>query len=755
MLRPERMSKVSVTGAKPVMDDVIGTVHDLNAVDLSDYDGSWEGFVPGDPIEGAEDASEKLVTVRSLQSTLGVEDEDAGPQQVVTEESLESELEAIRQATNELDDRRDELEDRLREIEDELDSMALFRDVGIDLDLLWGYDTLDVAVGTGDADAVEAALADAEEVDAYETFAGAGVDAVAVFARLVDDETSIGEALVGVEFETVAVPEAEGTPDERVRELEAERGELESKLEDVEDEIDELREEAAGFLLAAEETLAIEVQKTEAPLQFATTKNSFVAEGWIPTERYDDFVAALHESVGEHVEIEELERASYSEKGHPEEVEEVEEPGAGGPGEPTAAADGGEARTDGGHAAAGGGGVVTMDDDPPVVLDNPRPASWMELLVDTVGRPNYTEFDPTWLLFLTFPVFFGYMIGDFGYGLGYAAVGYWMMTSFDSEAIRKLGGIGVLCGVSTAAFGVLYGELFGLHVFGEIVWGTLHEVSLGALPEETPIHKGLTGHSEFAIAWLLITLIVGLLHVTLGHVLSFVKELQNHGASAAVFESGSWIVLLAGVWGWVFVVLPQLSPELVHSAFGPYESTVIEGHPAFALGFTGLPEWLNLPFLAVIAVGAVMLAIGEREKSVEILQVLVNVLSYLRLMAVLLAKAGMAFVVNLFVFGAYEHHGSIHFMTGNIGAAGHVPEGAHPVFAGLFHLEGGALTVVGLIGGLVLLVVGHLIVFALGITSAGLQAIRLEYVEFFNKFYDGGGRTFNPFGYVRQYTTED
>ncbi len=103
-------------------------------------------------------------------------------------------------------------------------------------------------------------------------------------------------------------------------------------------------------------------------------------------------------------------------------------------------------------------------------------------------------------------------------------------------------------------------------------------------------------------------------------------------------------------------------------------------------------------------------------------------LSYARIPAVLLAKAGMAFVVNLLVFGVY--HG--HFALTNAPESG----------IGLVHT--GA---VGVVVGLVVLVVGHLIVLALGVTSAGLQAIRLEYVEFFQKFYEGGGDPYEPFGH--------
>ena len=60
MLRPKRMSKVSVTGSKAVMGDVVEAVHDLHLVHLSDYDGHWEGFSNGNPMEGGDEASEKL-----------------------------------------------------------------------------------------------------------------------------------------------------------------------------------------------------------------------------------------------------------------------------------------------------------------------------------------------------------------------------------------------------------------------------------------------------------------------------------------------------------------------------------------------------------------------------------------------------------------------------------------------------------------------------------------------------------------------
>ena len=79
MLRPERMAKVSVTGSRRVMEPVIEAVHELGLVHLSDYDGSWAGFDNGNPIAGADEVSEKLVTVRALESTLDLSRDDHDP----------------------------------------------------------------------------------------------------------------------------------------------------------------------------------------------------------------------------------------------------------------------------------------------------------------------------------------------------------------------------------------------------------------------------------------------------------------------------------------------------------------------------------------------------------------------------------------------------------------------------------------------------------------------------------------------------
>jgi len=744
MLRPERMSKVSVTGSKGVMDDVVEAVHDCNLLHITEYDGSWEGFEPGNPIDGAEAASEKLVTVRSIESILDVDEEDAGPTRIVTDEALGAELDEIRERVNELEDRRDEIRTELGSVDERIAAVEPFATLGIDLDLLAGYDTLDVVVGEGKRDAVERAVVDADGIDAVEIFSED--DVVAVFARPTAgaDEDALTDALVGVDFTAFEVPDAEGSPEEYVSELEHRKQQLESKRQTVENELEEVKLDAAGFLLAAEEKLSIDVQKREAPLSFATTGNAFVAEGWIPTEAYTDFAASITNAVGDHVEIEELERAAFKPNGGEAVREEI-------PAEGAAATDGGsEVRAD------GGGNVVMRDDSPPVVSDNPGIVKPFEILTQAVNRPKYDEFDPTVVLFLTFPAFFGFMIGDLGYGALYTLIGYYLYSNFESDAFKSMGGVTIFAGVFTMLFGILYGEIFGLHLISTYFW----EGALGMA--HPPMEKGLSPAGQsYALTWLVVSILIGILHLNVGYIFDFVETIEHHDAKHAIYESGSWMLMLNGLW------VAILSPDVI-SATPEFMFTIFDGsgvapeageaiHATYALGFNGFPQVIGFLGLAAFALGLVLLVVGEPVEAIEFLNVLVNALSYTRIAAVLLAKAGMAFTVNLLFFGVYVtgegSEAAFHFGLGHmpeVGSMAHGHEVTEIMFGGLVH-SGPAMLIVGIL----VLVLGHMLVLALGVTSAGLQAVRLEYVEFFGKFYQGGGKEYEPFGYERTFTTED
>ncbi|MFC6615374.1 V-type ATP synthase subunit I [Halopenitus salinus] len=711
------MSKVSVTGSKRVIDEVIETAYEHHSLHVTDYEGDFQGFDPGSSLEGAEDVNERLVTVRSLESILEVDDGDAGPTGVLDDEELEAELETVRERVNDLTDERDDLRDRIREIDDEIDRIEPFADLGIELDLLRGYDSLEVVVGEAKADAVEDALAEAAGVREYEVFSGNGV--VAAFAYPADDaeEGVLQDALVGVDIALLEVPDADASPAEYVSELESERAELESELETVESELESVKQDAAGFLLRAEEQLTIEAEKKQAPLSFATTENAFVAEGWIPTSTYDEFAAAIEETVGDHADVEELERAEFTPNGHHNAAVDAE---------------GHEAATDGGHEAS--------NETPPVVQNNGDVAGPFELLVKSFGRPQYSEFDPTLLVFLTFPLMFGFMIGDVGYGILYVGIGAFMYRRFD-DTLRELGAIAIWSGLFTVLFGLYYGiDVFGYHGYQLFF-------------EHWPVAKGLSpGDSHWALAYLVLSVLFGIVHLNVGYVLSFVKNFQIHDLKHALYESGSWLLLLNGTWLWIFSQHVQ----------GPKPGFLFDSVGVLTLGmvsFSGLPVAVGYLGIALAVLGFLLLAIGQPTEIAEVLEPLVNVVSYARIMAVLLAKAGMALAVNLLAFGAYmDNDGYFHFIftPEYLAYVQSNPESYDIIFAGMTTaFEPSAIGVVALIAGVLIAVVGHIVVLLLGITSAGIQSVRLEYVEFFGKFYNGGGEAYSPFGYDREYTANE
>ena len=125
--------------------------------------------------------------------------------------------------------------------------------------------------------------------------------------------------------------------------------------------------------------------KAEAPLRFAVSDHSFVVDGWVPKKRFQELRGKL-EARGTYVETAES------------------------------------------HDAHG-------EAEPPVQLRNPKPAKPFEFLIHLYSTPSYRELDPTLFLFIAAPFFFGFMIGDAGYGAIFIAMGLVASSRIKRESI--------------------------------------------------------------------------------------------------------------------------------------------------------------------------------------------------------------------------------------------------------------------------------------------------------------------------------
>jgi V/A-type H+-transporting ATPase subunit I len=218
-------------------------------------------------------------------------------------------------------------------------------------------------------------------------------------------------------------------------------------------------------------------------------------------------------------------------------------------------------------------------------------------------------------------------------------------------------------------------------------------------------HKGLLTFIEYpavprldnVLTLLILTFVIGLLMLTLGYVLGFVNEYRQHGLKHAVFAKVSWLMMLWGGAIAVALVLPALSSG------------------------SGIQLSLGLIVgLVLLVVGFILMIMGEGAIGLtEVPTLLSNVLSYSRLLSIGVSSTGIALAVN-------------------------------KLSDALFFSKGGIFVIFGVL----LLIAGHAINTVLGILDSGLQALRLHYVEFFTKFYRGGGMKYIPFGFERKYTEE-
>lgn len=646
MLKPQSMSRAVIVGHKDVLDKTVETLHETNIFHIEDFNDSESTFKIGKPFENASDVSKKLVKLRAISSYLGIK-----PKEVVKQNAdklwmeLDNQLSALENELNGKTDEKGILENQLKDLE------ALQRDLepltGIpnNLENYSGYENIAVFVGVVRED-VRSAIS--QKTNEFELDYDSQNNVIALFVRK-DLEQIISKMLSEYEFRELRIPKLEGKPAELISNAEQEKTKILSRIEAIDRDITSIREKYSDFILASDEVLSIESQKSEAPLRIATSKQSFVIDGWVPTSDFGQLKDSVEKATNGHVFVTE------------EEVKIKEE-----------------------------------EKSIPIEYDNPKISRPFQAIMDLYARPRYTEIDPTILVFIAFPLFYGMMLGDIGYALILLTLALGIKKYVKIEGLIPLMNVLIYCQISSLIFGVLYGEILGfslasLHTEHEIVTGlipgfetiTLFESPIAGEVITYPIHR-----THMATTMIVLSIIIGVVHINLGYLLGFINEYKKHGLPAAMLEKASWVIVEIGAG---LIALGAL------------------GYMPVAIG------------AAVFLIGLVMLAKGEGVKGpIELPTLLSNTLSYSRLAAVGLSSVYIASTVNLIAFEML------------------MPE------------KFGIMTFVAII----VFLIGHTINTILSIVAPGLHSLRLQYVEFFTKFYEGGGKKYDPFGYRRKYTEE-
>lgn len=649
MSRPKRMTKAVIVGHKSVLKATVDALHDSNLFHIEDFIEDESGFKISKPFQNAEEVSKKLVKIRSISNFLGIEPKQPAVQKADSVmRELDTKLNQLDRAISEKSEMISKCETDLKDLEAQKRDLLPFLSINLDFDYYRGYENLKVFAGSIKGSLEEGQISSITQ--AYELYYDPQAKTVVLFVDKKDAER-VQEVLQKLEFRDLRVPERGGIPSDLLKLTEQNEADASRKIESLRKEVEAMKSQYADFLLASDEVLSIENQKAELPLRIATSANAFIIEGWTTSDNYDKVVSTVNSATNGRAYVTSVE------------IEEEEE--------------------EEGHV--------------PVEYNNSAPVKPMQEIMDLYSRPRYTEIDPSSILFITFPLIYGMILGDLGYAIILGAMALAIKTFVKNDAVKPLMNILLYCQISTLIFGIIYGEFLGFSLASMTEegvtkpglipgWNTIHLFS--GLAGETftfPIHR-----TQMVMTMIGVSVFVGLIHLNLGFILGFIN-LSHHSMKHAVLEKGSWMMIELGV-----IVL----------AIGALKSIPV-------LTYIGA---------GILILGIVLLTMGEGIKGpIELPSLMGNTLSYARIIAVGLSSIYIAETVNDIAFGMiWTDH--------KIGIAA--------------------------IAAIIVLILGHALNTVLSIIAPGLHSLRLQYVEFFGKFYQGGGRKFNPFGYIRKYTEE-
>jgi V/A-type H+/Na+-transporting ATPase subunit I len=244
-------------------------------------------------------------------------------------------------------------------------------------------------------------------------------------------------------------------------------------------------------------------------------------------------------------------------------------------------------------------------DEAPTFYDNPAIVKPFEFLMQLISPSKYREIDPSPIMALFFPIFFGLMVGDIAYGLIILAFALIMKRRYQKEFwLQHLMNILIICSIPTIFFGFIYGEFFGN--FGETM-GWIEPMTIG----------GVTWNRvEAIIPMLVLAIAIGVFHVFLGLTIGIINA-HTKGSKKHMVEKAGMIMMI---------------------------TAIILAIGAAAAVF---PEFLLMVgiFLGLVALPMIIYG-GGFFGAFEIISTFGNVLSYARLMAIGMASVVLALVAN-------------------------------------------------------------------------------------------------------------
>jgi len=716
---PTQMTKLTIIGPKTKMESVVESLYAQNIYHIVDHKKN-EDLDIGSPFESSEKISEMLVQVRSILSYIK---QDVRNKAKFDQKNLEKNLNDLLSKVKSLVSENEASNEKISLLKKKKDVIEALEIFDIQAKNIQESKKVEFIIGK-----IKNLIDLEKEIKNISKNISISIkDNMVAILYKKEDQDKIISNLNLRQFIPHDISTIKNITDSNNKELTNLAKEItiaNKSIEKNNSELEKLGTKYTAEMLSVEEYLTEEMTKADAPLSFGATKDAFLIKGFVPTKKLANVKRKI-EAI--------TEGKIYFKESKP-----------------------------------------TKDDKIPVEMDNPKMSKPFEFLMHMFSLPKTNELDPTRLMALTFPIFFGFMLGDFGYGL--LLLLFFMFLKKKMPSAKALANILIISAIGTMFFGVMFGEYFGFEEMPESVAHQLENFGITIVPhaagshdahaeeheteyyEVTEVTKNASEYVHLESAseieldengepivissgvvpasegveithieevhelipehhpelfteeaeemvyptpkliqrthqvpdLLSISIMVGVAHLLLGFILGFINIFRDHGLWHAITEKVGWILLIPALL-WLLVtinIVTGLIANIVNSI---------------------LPSQMVIMIMGII--GALLIIIGEGFiGAIELPAILSNTLSYARLMAVGLASVQLALITNTFA-------------------------------TDMFH-AGGLM----ILAGISVLLIGHTINILLGLIGPFLHSLRLHYVEFFGKFFKGGGILYKPFG---------
>ncbi len=330
------------------------------------------------------------------------------------------------------------------------------------------------------------------------------------------------------------------------------------------------------------------------------------------------------------------------------------------------------------------------DETPPTLLKNNKVVKNFEAITNLYSPPASREFDPNTVMAFFYSLFLGFIMADIGYGLLMILGGSFIYIKSKRDTMfKRLGGVFAAGGIFTVIWGALFNSFFGFALLPFKVMPDLQGENMS---------WALAGINVPAL--LVISMLIGVIQLCAGYICRTVQCWRRGEILDGIFDGLVWALFSVGVELAIIGFIEQFKVPVLATVGG-----IIAG--------------VSL-LVAILTAGRKEKLLGKFTKGFGSAYGVINyasdILSYARLYGLMLAGAVIADIIS---------SNSVSLIS-----------------SGNFAF---------IILGILIMLIGHVFNLAIGLLGAYIHDARLQYVEFYGRFYEGEGKLFTPLGSVRKH----